>query len=195
MAERNEDEEQDQQSASAENVLPESRKASSEASLPDSASAPADWQAQLQAAREEAEQYKDKYLRERAEMENFRKRQERMAAERNERYKRDLIEKVLDVMDNLDRAMRYEDSMDRESLQQGLRMVQWQLGELLRAEGLTPVPTVGEQFDPHRHEAVDKVPSTEHPEGLVIEEVRKGYMMGSDLLRPARVKVSAGSKE
>ena len=190
MAERNEDEVQDQQST-AEDVLSEGGKATSEASP----AAPADWAAQLQAAQGEAEQYKDKYLRERAEMENFRKRQERMAAERSERYKRDLIEKVLDVMDNLDRAMRYEDSMDRESLQQGLRMVQWQLGELLRAEGLTPVPTVGEQFDPRRHEAVDKVPSAEHPEGTVIEEVRKGYMMGSDLLRPARVMVSAGSKE
>ena len=195
MAERNEDEEQDQQSGLAEDVLSVGGKASSEASPAGPAGAPADWTAQLQAARDEAEQYKDKYMRERAEMENFRKRQERMATERSERYKRDLIEKVLDVMDNLDRAMRYEDSMDRESLQQGLRMVQWQLGELLKAEGLTPVPTVGEQFDPHRHEAVDKVPSNEHPEGIVIEEVRKGYMMGSDLLRPARVMVSAGSKE
>jgi molecular chaperone GrpE len=195
MAERNEDEEQDQQPASGADIVSEGGKASNEASPADAAGAPADWSAQLQAAREEVEQYKDKYLRERAEMENFRKRQERVTAERNERYKRDLIEKVLDVMDNLDRAMRYEDSMDRESLQQGLRMVQWQLGELLRAEGLTPVPTVGERFDPHRHEAVDKVPSAEHPEGIVIEEVRKGYMMGNDLLRPARVMVSAGSKE
>ena len=196
MAERNEDEEQVQQSTPGGNALSEGGTASSEASgRTDPDGAPTDWLAQLQAAHEEAEQYKDKYLRERAEMENFRKRQERVAAERSERYKRDLIEKVLDVMDNLDRAMRYEDSMDRESLQQGLRMVQWQLGELLRAEGLTPVPTVGEQFDPRRHEAVDKVPSSEHPEGIVIEEVRKGYMMGSDLLRPARVMVSAGSKE
>jgi molecular chaperone GrpE len=195
MAERNDDEEQDQQSAPAEDALSEGGTASSEGSPAAPAGAPADWRAQLQAARAETEQYKDKYLRERAEMENFRKRQERMATERSERYKRDLIEKVLDVMDNLDRAMRYEDSMDRESLQQGLRMVQWQLGELLRAEGLTPVPTVGEQFDPRRHEAVDKVPSAEHPEGIVIEEVRKGYMMGSELLRPARVMVSAGSKE
>ncbi len=156
---------------------------------------PSDCESQLQAAREEVAQYKDKYLRELAEMENFRKRQERLTGERTQRYKRDLIEKVLEVMDNLDRAMRYEDSMDRESLQQGLRMVQWQLNELLKTEGLTPVPTVGERFDPHLHEAIDKVPSSQHPEGTVVEEVRKGYMMGSDLLRPARVMVSAGSSE
>ncbi len=148
---------------------------------------------QLRAAREEAAQYKDKYLRERAEMENFRKRQERMVNDRIQRNRRDLLEKVLDVMDNLDRAMRYEDSMDRESLQQGLRMVQWQLNELLKTEGLTPVATVGEQFDPRIHEAIESVPSPDHPEGMVVEEVRKGYLLGGDMLRPARVKVSAGS--
>ena len=192
MAERNE-QDQEQQSASMEDTMTEHEEPTAETGP--AAPMPADWAQQLQAAQKEAEEYKDKFLRERAEMENFRKRQERIATDRSERYKRDLIEKVLEVMDNLDRAMRYEDSMDRESLHQGLRMVQWQLDELLKAEGLTPVPTVGEQFDPHRHEAVDKVPSAEHPEGIIVEEVRKGYMMGSDLLRPARVMVSAGSKE
>jgi len=148
--------------------------------------------AQLQAARDEAAQFKDKWLRERAEMENFRKRQERFAVERVERNRRELLDKVLDVMDNLDRAMSYEDSMDRESLQQGLRMVQWQLNELLKTEGLTPVATVGEQFDPRLHEAVETVAS-EQPENIVVGEVRKGYLLGSDLLRPARVRVSSGS--
>jgi molecular chaperone GrpE len=195
MAERNEDE-QDQMTTPTEDTQATGEESGGPTAAADSgAGLSGDVEAQLQAAREEAAQYKDKYLRELAEMENFRKRQERIGLERNQRYKRDLIEKVLEVMDNLDRAMSYEDSMDRESLHQGLRMVQWQLNELLRAEGLTPVPTVGERFDPHMHEAVDKVPSSEHPEGIVVEEVRKGYMMGSDLLRPARVMVSAGSKE
>lgn len=152
-----------------------------------------DLMAQLQAAREEAAQFKDKYLRGLAEMDNFRKRQERMASDRTQRAKRDLLEKVLEVMDNLDRAMHYQDTMDRESLQQGLRMVQWQLNELLKNEGLSPVPTVGEPFDPRVHEAVESVTSQEHPEGTVVEEVRKGYMMGDNTLRPARVKVSGGS--
>jgi molecular chaperone GrpE len=195
MAERNEDE-QDQMTTPPEDTQAAGEESAAPTAPTDSgAGLSGDVEAQLQAAREEAAQYKDKYLRELAEMENFRKRQERIGLERNQRYKRDLIEKVLEVMDNLDRAMSYEDSMDRESLHQGLRMVQWQLNELLKTEGLTPVPTVGERFDPHMHEAVDKVPSSEHPEGIVVEEVRKGYMMGSDLLRPARVMVSAGSKE
>lgn len=149
--------------------------------------------AQLQAASDEAAQYKDKYLRERAEMENFRKRQERFASDRVAHYKRDLLEKVLEVMDNLDRAMSYEASLDQESLQQGLRMVHWQLEELLRNEGLTPVAAVGEQFDPRVHEAVETVASPEHPEGTVVEEVRKGYLLGGEMMRPARVKVSSGA--
>ena len=153
----------------------------------------ADLTAQLRAAQEEAAAYKDKWLRERAEMENFRKRQARMAEDRIERNKRDLLEKVLDVMDNLDRALHYQDTMDRNGLQQGLRMVQWQLNELLKNEGLSPVPTVGEQFDPHIHEAIESVTSDEHPEGTVVEEVRKGYRIGGDMLRPARVIVSGGS--
>jgi molecular chaperone GrpE len=152
----------------------------------------AELEAQLEQARAEAAANWDKYLRERADMENFRKRQERAAADRVRRDKNELLHKVLDVMDNLDRAMHYEETMDRESLHQGLRMVQWQLNEMLKGEGLTPVPTVGEPFDPRVHEAIEQIQSDEHPEGTVVEEVRKGYMLGDEMLRPARVKVSAG---
>lgn len=163
---------------------------------PQPAEAPAtgdDLAAQLQAARDEAAQYKDKYLRALAEMDNFRKRQERMATDRTQRVRRDLLEKVLEVMDNLDRALHYQDTTDLEGLQQGLRMVQWQLNEILKNEGLSPVPTIGEAFDPRIHEAIESVTSDEHPEGTVVEEVRKGYLIGGDTLRPARVKVSGGS--
>lgn len=152
----------------------------------------AELEAQLEQARGEATANWDRYLRERAEMENFRKRQERVSADRVRREKNDLLHKVLEVMDNLDRAMHFEETMDRESLHQGLRMVQWQLNELLKGEGLTPVPTVGEPFDPRVHEAVEQIQSDEHPEGTVVEEVRKGYMLGDEMLRPARVKVSGG---
>jgi molecular chaperone GrpE len=152
----------------------------------------AELEAQLEQARAEATGNWDKYLRERAEMDNVRKRVDRNAADRIRREKNDLLHKVLEVMDNLDRAMHFEETMDRESLHQGLRMVQWQLNELLRGEGLTPVPTVGEPFDPRVHEAIEQIQSQEHPEGTVVEEVRKGYMLGDEMIRPARVKVSAG---
>lgn len=153
----------------------------------------AELESQLTAARAEATQNWDRFLRERAEMDNFRKRQERIYADRVQREKRDLLGKVLDVVDNLDRALRYQDTMDRESLQQGLRMLQWQLNELLKGEGLSPVPTVGQAFDPYIHEAIESVASDEHPEGVVVEEVRRGYKIGDETLRPARVKVSSGA--
>jgi molecular chaperone GrpE len=152
----------------------------------------AELEAQLEQAHAEATANWDKYLRERAEMDNFRKRQERVANDRIRREKSDLLHKVLEVMDNLDRAMHFEETMDRESLHQGLRMVQWQLNELLKGEGLTTVPTVGAPFDPRVHEAIEQIHSEEHPEGTVVEEVRKGYMLGDEMLRPARVKVSTG---
>jgi molecular chaperone GrpE len=152
----------------------------------------AELEAQLAAAKAEASQNWDKYLRERAEMENFRKRQERVGADRVRREKRELLGKVLDVVDNLDRALAFQETMDQDSLRQGMRMLQWQLNELLKNEGLTPVPSVGEQFDPYIHEAIEVVASADQPEGIVIEEVRKGYRQGDETLRPARVKVSAG---
>ena len=152
----------------------------------------AELEAQLAAAKAEASQNWDRYLRERAEMENFRKRQERMVGDRIRRDKREMLAKLLDVVDNLERALAFQDTMDRDGLQQGMRMLQWQLNELLKAEGLTVVPTVGETFDPYVHDAIEAVPSAEHPEGTVIEEIRRGYKLGDETLRPARVKVSSG---
>lgn len=151
-----------------------------------------DLQAQLEAARGEAAQYKDKYLREYADRENFRRRQERTTAERIRYEKRELIARVLEVVDNLDRALRYADTMARDDLHQTLRIVQGQLNDVLKSEGLSPVAAVGEPFDPRVHEAIESVTSDEHPEGVVVEEVRKGYRQGDETLRPARVKVSAG---
>src|SRR5215470_14870396 len=105
----------------------------------------------LNTSRQEAANNWDKYIRQVAEMDNFRKRQERLREDRVKHYKKDLLEKVVSVMDNLERAINYQDSMNREGLQQGLRMVQWQLNEIFRTEVLTTVPTVGQRFDPHIH--------------------------------------------
>jgi molecular chaperone GrpE len=152
-------------------------------------------EAQLEQARQEAAENWNKYLRERAEMENFRKRQERIAADRVQREKKALFQKILGVMDNVERALAYQDTMDRQGLQQALRMVMWQMNEVMRGEGLTPVPTVGEAFDPYVHEAIEAVEDSDQPEGTIIEEVLKGYKLGDETLRPARVKVSAGNKQ
>lgn len=149
---------------------------------------------QLAAARAEAEQYKDKYLRELAEKDNFRKRQERMSADRSRRDKLEVLEPVLELTDNLERAMPHLNTMDRASLEQVVRMMAGQLNEVLRSQGLAPIPTVGQPFNPYVHEAIETVPS-QYPEGTVAEEVRKGYRQGEETVRPARVKVSSGHQK
>src|ERR1700682_393240 len=149
---------------------------------------------QLAQARQETSEFKDKFLRERADMDNFRKRQERNAQERVQREKKDLILKVLGVMDNVERALTYQETMDRQALQQTLRMLMWQMNEVMKGEGLTPITTVGEKLNPYEHEAIELVENSDQPEDTIVEEVLKGYKIGNETLRPARVKVSAGNK-
>ena len=154
----------------------------------------AELEAQVAQARQEAAENWNKYLRERAEMENFRKRQERLALDRIGREKKTLIHKILEVMDNVERALVYQETMDKQALQHTLRMLLWQLNEVLRGEGLTLVPSLGETFNPYVHEAIEAVENSDQPEGTIVEEVLKGYKIGDETLRPARVKVSSGNK-
>jgi len=151
-------------------------------------------ESELTKARQEATENWNKYLRERAEMENFRKRQERVLADRILQQKKELFHKVLGVIDNVERALAYQDTLDRQQLQQTLRMVLWQMNEVMRGEGITPVPSVGEAFNPYVHEAIEAVEDSDKPEGTIVEEVLKGYTLGNETLRPARVKVSTSSK-
>jgi len=149
---------------------------------------------QLDQARQEAVEFKNKFMRERADMHNFRKRQERNAQERVQREKKELILKILGVMDNVERALNYQETMDRQALQQTLRMLMWQMNELMRGEGLTPIATVGERLNPYEHEAIELVENSDQPEDTIVEEVLKGYKMGNETLRAARVKVSGRNK-
>lgn len=154
----------------------------------------AELETQLAQARQEASDNWNKFLRERADMDNFRKRQERVLLDRVYNQKKALINKFLGVIDNVDRAMVYQETMSRQDLQQALRMVQWQLSEIMRGEGLNTVATVGEPFNPYLHEAIEAVENSDKPEGTIVEEVLKGYTLGDETLRPARVKVSMGNK-
>lgn len=155
----------------------------------------AELESQLAQARQEAAENWNKFLRERAEMENFRKRQERIASDRVQQQKKVVFHKILSVMDNVERALGYQETLDRQGLQQALRMVLWQMNEVMRGEGINPVPTIGETFNPYVHEAIEAVDDSDKPEGIIVEEVLKGYTLGDETLRPARVKVSTGNKQ
>src|SRR5256885_8185072 len=157
---------------------PESAK-TEEASSPEAARI-AELEAQLVQARQEATENWNKFLRERADTENFRKRQERVLIDRVQHQKKALLQKLLGVMDNAERALIYQDTLDRQGLQQALRMVQWQMNEVMRSEGLNPVPTVGEPFNPYVHEAIEAVEDSDKPEGTIVEERSEERRVGKE---------------
>lgn len=154
----------------------------------------AELEAELAAAKAEVAENWDKYLRERAEMENYKKRIERTYADLAKRGRKELLLKLVAAIDNLERAIAYEadseQQTDTRTLLTGLRMSYLQFKELLASEGLAEVKAVGEQFDPAVHEAIATEVVADRPVGEVLEEVQKGYKIGDELLRPARVRVA-----
>ena len=140
---------------------------------------------ELESARQERDQYLDALRRLKAEFENSRKRQERerervfsMAAER-------LVQELLPVLDNLDRAL--EAGGD---IREGVLATRNQLADVLGNEGLLPVASDGQPFDPNVHEAVMGRPSEEHEEGTILQTFERGYLFNGKPIRPAKVVVA-----
>ena len=137
-----------------------------------------------------AEEYKQKYLYALADAENARKRAQRQSEDSNRSYKRRLLLKFLPVLDNLQRSLAYRDS---DGLRSGLAATLRGFDELLESEGVTPILTTGEHFDPTIAEAVATQPAGDAEEGTVIAESQRGYLLDNELLRPARVIVAKKS--
>lgn len=145
---------------------------------------------ELETLRQEVAEYKDKYLRTAAELENTRKRLERHYAEQAEEEKKRFLRIFLTVADNLERALAHSDDGFRE----GVQLTYQELQRLLSQEGVEPMEAVGKPFDPYYHEAVDTVDGDDDQE-IVVEERQKGYLYRGELLRPARVKVAVPSSK
>ena len=162
----------------------------------DDLQSPAELRRALAEAQSEATLNRDRFLRCRADMDNFKKRVERQAADQATGIKRGLLLKVLGVMDNLDRALQYQTDAPagRDNLAAGLRLTTWQFQQLLQQEGLQVIAAVGQPFDPRLHEAVDTIATDEQPEGTVLQESLKGYRLGDEVLRPARVVVATAPR-
>ena len=140
---------------------------------------------ELEATRRERDQYLDALRRLKAEFENSRKRQEReririlsLASER-------LVQELLPVLDNLDRAL--EAGGD---IREGVQATRDQLADVLGEEGLLPVASDGQPFDPNVHEAVMGQPSEEHEEGTILQTFERGYLLNGKPIRPAKVVVA-----
>ncbi len=145
---------------------------------------------ELQRQRDE---YYDLLLRKSAEFDNYRKRIERDRQSQAEAAAADMLEELLPLIDDLERALSVEvGPKGAEPYRQGVELIHRQLGELLRKRGVRPIEAIGADFDPHYHQAVTYEPAEGHREGEVIEEFRRGYMLGDRLLRPSMVKVAKG---
>lgn len=129
------------------------------------------------------------------ETDETRQRLNRAADERAERGKADFIAALLPVLDNLQRATdAAESSSTREQIAEGVRRTAASFESALAAAGVEPLKSVGEDFDPELHDAVETVPVEPEAEGKVVAEYARGYRIGDRLLRPARVKVGRSSE-
>ncbi|HOT91631.1 MAG TPA: nucleotide exchange factor GrpE [Anaerolineae bacterium] len=139
---------------------------------------------------EEAVDWRDMALRLRADMDNYRRRQQRLAEEQIAAEKKRLLLGFLQVVDNLERIIRHLDPTDPHH--QSIKATYDDMLKLLRLEGVEPIVAVNVPFDPSLHDAVAVVPPRENQTEsmLIVEEEQKGYRIGDQILRPARVIVA-----
>ena len=139
---------------------------------------------------------RERLLRLHADFENLKKRSEKEVSDQRRFASAAVVERLLPIIDNFERALAMEPSSDGDrSFRQGVELICRQLLEELRKEGLTAVESIGCPFDPNVHEAVETCPSGDHPPHTVIEEFLKGYRFQDRLLRPSMVKVSVAPEE
>lgn len=164
-----------------------------EAEVPEEGSS-SEWERlrkKLEAKEIEAKENYDRFLRQAAELENFKK---RMAREREETVRlanETLIRDLLPVLDNLERAVEHaRGGGNGKPILEGIEMVLKGFLEVLNKYGVTPILSVGGPFDPEKHEAIAQATSEEHTPNTVIEEHHKGYFLLDRLLRPSLVTVA-----
>ncbi len=139
---------------------------------------------------QELEDVKELVRRKQAEFENFRKRVERERLDFVKHASCELVTEILPVLDNLERALMAPDTGNEDRLREGIEITRRQFRDILTKAGLKDVEALGQEFDPHVHEAVGRVESSEHREGEILEVYQKGYFFKDRLLRPALVNVA-----
>ena len=140
---------------------------------------------ELELTRRERDEYLNALRRLKAEFENSRKRQERERGQLLQTASERLVRELLPVLDNLERALEAEGD-----IREGVRATLDQLADVLGREGLLPVASDGQAFDPNVHEAVMGQPSEEHEEGTILQTFERGYVLNGKLIRPAKVVVA-----
>lgn len=149
----------------------------------------AELQSRIEKLEQEKQELTGRLLRLQADFENYRKRMRAEKALLEENANFNLIQKLLPVVDNLERASQ-SSTEAKEAIVEGLAMITRQLLEIFKKEGVEPMDCRGKPFDPNYHEAVFQEKSPEHVPGTVLEEIQKGYFMKDRVLRISMVKVS-----
>ncbi|MCC7126059.1 MAG: nucleotide exchange factor GrpE [Acidobacteria bacterium] len=145
------------------------------------------------AIQKERDELFDRLLRKTAEFDNFRKRVERERKDFTEWAAADVLTDLLAVTDDFERALAADAPSSAQAYKTGVEIIHRALLDLLGKRGVTPIAAIGADFDPHIHQAVAYDAVDGAREGEVVEELRKGYMLGERLLRPSLVKVAKAS--
>ena len=138
-----------------------------------------------------AEEHRDRYLRAAAEFDNARKRAAREREEYTRYANEALLRELLPVLDNFERALQAARGEPAAAVTAGVELIQRELLRVLEKFGVTAFTSVGQPFDPERHEAIARVPTDGHPEGTVVDETARGYLLNGRVLRPAMVTVAS----
>lgn len=147
----------------------------------------------VESLRRELAEAKERQLRTLAEFENYRRRTERERRETTRYAATGVLRDLLDVVDNLERAVEAGGSV--EDLKVGVEMTLRQTRDVLAQHGVRAVPAVGQEFDPNVHEAVAREEDPEIESPVVLDELQRGYLFHDRLLRPARVRVAVPAEE
>lgn len=161
-----------------------------------SADAAAEEVSELQQAKEqlvvlqaELDEQKERYLRLQADYDNYRRRTQKEKSELSIQVTQDLIADLLPVVDNFERALAAA-GQDADSIKAGVEMINRQFLSILEQNGLEAINTEDAPFDPNFHQAVMREENTEKPDGTILQELQKGYMVKGKTIRPSMVKVS-----
>lgn len=150
---------------------------------------PGEWQQRVDEAQARADELFGRLARLQADYDNFRRRTQKEKEELWKYASEQVIVSLLPVLDNFERALAARDDNPAKVVE-GVSMIYRQLQEILDGEGLSPIPAVGEDFDPACHEAMMQQESDEYPDNTVLEELLKGYYLKDKVIRPAMVKVA-----
>jgi molecular chaperone GrpE len=170
-----------------------SAQSSGDAGLPSAAGAEA-LADQVQKLAAEKQDLTNTLVRLQADFDNYRKRTEKERDQARHRGVEHLIEQLLPVLDGFDRALAAHDDPAYEDYRKGFELIRKQLWDVLAKQGVHRIESVGKEFDPNVHHAIEHVPTTEYPDGVVIDELQPGYAFHHRVLRPAMVRVASGRK-